>query len=92
MPDTATKIKTDEHGNVLLTKELVEELEPNTVYNIERQGRAIRLEPTPRLPKLHEIQDPEERVKAFQEFLKEFSKPSGGELPDWHIIQDSIYD
>jgi hypothetical protein len=90
MPDTATKIKTDEHGNVLLTKELVKELEPNTVYKIERQGKAIWLEPAS--PKLHEIKDPEERIKAFRAFMEEFSKPNGGELPDWHIIRDGIYD
>ncbi len=90
MPDTATTIKTDEHGNVLLTKKIVAELEPNTVYKIERQGKAIRLEPAS--PKLHEIKDPEERIAAFRKFMQEFSKPSGGELPDWHIIRDSIYD
>lgn len=89
---STTKVKTDENGNVLLTRQLAPELEPNTVYTVERQGKAIRLEPTPQTPKLHEIKDPEERVKAFREFLKEFSRPSGGELPDWHIIQDGIYD
>jgi hypothetical protein len=89
---STTKVKTDENGNVLLTKQLAPELEPNTVYTVERQGKAIRLEPEMHRPKLHEITDPAERVRVFQEFLREFSKPSGGELPDWHIIQDSIYD
>jgi hypothetical protein len=88
MSDTATKVKTDENGNIVL----LSGLEPNMVYTIERQGKAIRLEPETHRPKLHEIADPAERVRVFQEFLREFSKPSGGELPDWHIIQDSIYD
>jgi nucleoid-associated protein YgaU len=92
MPDTATKIKTDEHGNVLLTKELVKELEPNTVYNIERQGKAIWLEPEAQPQKLHEIIDPEKRLEAFREFVKSFAHKTGVTWPENYDFRNDIYD
>ncbi len=90
MPDTTTKIKTDENGNVLLTKELVEELEPNTVYKIERQGKAIRLEPEPTTEPFWKTATHEEWVKAVNDLLD--SLPPGPGLSDWAVSRDSIYD
>jgi hypothetical protein len=85
MPDTATKVKTDEKGNVLL----VAGLEPNTVYNIERQGKAIRLEPEPTTEPFWKIATKEQRLKALNDLLE--SLPPGPGLLHWAVSRDSIY-
>jgi hypothetical protein len=90
MPDIATKIKTDEYGNVLLTKQLVEELEPNTVYKIERQGKAIRLEPEPTTEPFWKTATKEQRLAALKDLLDNL--PPGPGLSDWAVSRDSIYD
>jgi hypothetical protein len=88
MSDTATKVKTDENGNIVL----LSGLEPNMVYTIERQGKAIRLEPTPTTTTepFWKTATPEEWVKAFNEWID--SLPPGPGLSDWAVSRDSIYD
>jgi hypothetical protein len=86
----SVRLKPDEHGNLLIPKEALGDAPPDAVYTLEREGRVIRLEPAPR--KLNEIEDPEERVRVFREFLRDFAKPGGGDLPEWHVIRDDIYD
>ncbi len=87
---TKVLIKPDADGNLVVPKEVLGEVAPDVIYSVEREGKTIRLEPQPR--KLHEIEDPEERIRAFRDFVKAFARPSGGALPDWHVIRDGIYD
>jgi hypothetical protein len=86
MSDTATKVKTDEHGNVTL----LSGLEPNTVYTVERQGKAVRLEPTPITEPFWKTATKEQRLKALNDWLN--SLPPGPGLSDWAVSRDSIYD
>ena len=90
MSTSAVKVKTDENGNVLLTRQLAPELEPNTVYTVERQGKAIRLEPATTTEPFWKTATHEEWVKAVQELLD--SLPPGPGLSDWAVSRDSIYD
>jgi hypothetical protein len=87
---STTKVKTDENGNVLLTKQLAPELEPNTVYTVERQGKAIRLEPIPTTEPFWKTATKEQRLKALKDWLD--SLPPGPGLSDWAVSRDSIYD
>jgi hypothetical protein len=84
------QLKPDEHGNLLVPKEVLGEVAEDVTYSVEREGKVLRLEPTPR--KLHEIEDPEERAKAFREFMKGFAHKTGVSWPENYNVRDDIYD
>ena len=60
--------KPDEHGNLLIPRAALGDAPPDVVYALEREGDAIRLLSAPR--KLFDNEDPEQRVRAFDEFMK----------------------
>ncbi len=87
---TRTLLKTAPDGSVTIPKELLGEVEPGTDFRVEREGRVLRLEPAPR--KLHEIEDPEARAKAFDEFMDGFAQKTGVNWPENYNFRDDIYD
>ena len=85
-----TKLKSNPDGGVTIPKELLGDVEPGTTFRVEREGRVLRLEPTPR--KLHEIEDPEERAKAFDKFMQGFAQKTEVNWPENYNVRDDIYD
>lgn len=85
-----TKLKPNPDGSVTIPKELLGDVEPGTTFRLEREGRVLRLEPTPR--KLHEIEDLEERVQAFRKFMKSFAQKTEVNWPENYDVRDDIYD
>lgn len=89
MPKTTTKIKSDRDGKVTLTRELLADLEPNTVYSVERQGKAIRLEPEPAPQSFWLTASSEEWIDAFDKWIDKNAGDYGLSLEA--ISRDSIY-
>lgn len=89
----STVLKADDQGNLLLPPSVLPDSEPLGSYRIETfAGKLIIAkeerqrdgsEPLWKLP-------PEERVKAFLEWVGSF--PSGPGLSDYAVSRDSIYD
>ena len=63
---------------------------PGTVSDEALAAAAPQLEPVPL--KLHEIEDPEERVKAFDDFMQRFAQKTGVSWPENYNVRDDIYD
>ena len=87
---TKTLLKTAPDGSVTIPKELLGDAPPGTDFRLEREGKVLRLEPAPR--KLHEIEDPAERAKAFDEFMAGFAQKTGVSWPENYNFRDDIYD
>ena len=87
---TKTLLKTAPDGSVTIPKELLGDAPPGTDFRVEREGKVLRLEPAPR--KLYEIEDPEERVQAFREFMKSFAQKTDVNWPENYNVRDDIYD
>ncbi|MDQ3398975.1 MAG: hypothetical protein M3498_15745 [Deinococcota bacterium] len=83
-------LKPDEHGNLLVPKNLLGESGEDVVYRLEREGKVIRLEPAPR--KLHDIADPEERARAVAAFMKRIAHKTDVRWPEHYNARDDIYD
>lgn len=77
-------------GSVTIPKELLGDTPPGTVFALGRDGDVLRLEP--RVHKLHEIEDPEERVRTFDEFMKRIAHKTGVSWPENYNVRDDIYD
>lgn len=89
---TKTAVKTLElnpDGSLTLPKEVLGDPKPGTVFRLEVDGDALRLEPA---CKLHEIEDPEERVKAFNAFMKRFAQKTEVSWPEDYNVRDDPYD
>ena len=87
---TAAKILIDNEGRVQTDAETLERLK-NREFEVQPNGHIIPLTPRPR--RLHEIENMEERMAAYEEFVKKIARPGGGQLSDdWATIRDSIYD
>ncbi|CAN5906978.1 hypothetical protein BH24DEI2_BH24DEI2_15390 [soil metagenome] len=84
------QLKPDEHGNLVVPRDVLGEGTEHTVYTVERDGGTIRLEPTSR--KLYDIEDPEERVQAFRNFIKGFAQKTGVSWPENYNFREDIYD
>ena len=84
------QLKPDEHGNLVVPREVLGEGAEHSVYTVEREGHVLRLEPAPR--KLHDIKDPEERVQVFRDFIKEFAQKTGVSWPENYNFREDIYD
>ncbi len=87
---TKTLLKTAPDGSVTIPKELLGDAPPGTDFRVEREGKVLRLEPAPR--KLHEISDPEERARAFDEFMKGFTQKTEANWPENYNARDDVYD
>lgn len=87
---TRTLLKPSPDGSVTIPKELLGEVEPGTTFCVEREGDVLRLEPAPR--KLHEIKDPEERLRAVNEFMERIAHKTGVRWPENYNVRDDIYD
>lgn len=87
---TKTFLKPAPDGSVTIPKELLGDAPPGTAFALEREGSVLRLEVAPR--KLHEIEDPEERLYAFREFMKGFAQKTGVSWPENYNVRDDIYD
>lgn len=83
-------LKPNPDGGVTIPKEFLGDVEPGTTFRLEREGKVLRLEPAPR--KLHEIEDPEERVQAFRDFMDGFAQKTGVSWPENYNSRDDIYD
>ena len=57
---TKVQLKPDEHGNLVVPREVLGEGTEHSVYTATREGNVLRLEPVPH--KLHDVEDSEERV------------------------------
>jgi virulence-associated protein VagC len=76
-------------GTLKLPKEALERLGTNQVQ-VRIEGKSVTLEPRKR--KLHEIEDPEERMRAFDEWAAKFAQPTGVQWPPDYNVRDDIYD
>lgn len=76
-------------GSVTIPKEFLGNVGPDVRFRLELDGDVLRLE---RTRKLHEIEDPEERVKAFDAFMKRFAQKTGVSWPENYNVRDDIYD
>jgi hypothetical protein len=81
-------IRRDENGDVKIPKEFLDDAE--TVFSLERQGKAIRLEPGHVSHSLWETASKEEWLEAFNNWVKKNSGSYG--LSPADISRDSIYD
>ena len=90
MTDTLVKtISLDPDGNLVIPRELLGNPEPGTAFRLERNGMMFKLEVA---RKLHEIKDPEERARAFDEFVQSFAQKTGVSWPENYNVRDDIYD
>lgn len=87
---TRTFLKPAPDGSVTIPKELLGDAPPGTAFALEREGSVLRLEVAPR--KLHEIEDPEERVEGFRDFMQGFAQKTGVSWPETYNVRDDIYD
>lgn len=87
---TKTFLKPAPDGSVTIPKELLGDAPPGTAFALEREGSVLRLEPAPR--KLHEIEDPKERAKAFDKFMQGFAQKTEVNWPENYNVRDDIYD
>ncbi len=85
-----TTLKPNPDGGVTIPKELLGDVEPGTTFHVAREGKVLRLEPAPR--KLHEIEDPEERVQAVETFMERIAHKSGVRWPENYNVREDIYD
>lgn len=75
-------------GSVTIPKEFLGNVGPDMRFRLEVDGDALRLE---RVRKPHEIEDPEERVKAFDAFMKRFAQKTGVSWPKDHNVRGDLY-
>lgn len=87
---TKTLLETAPDGSVTIPKELLGDVEPGTDFRLEHEGKVLRLEPAPR--KLHEIEDPEERARAIDDFMNRIAHKTGVTLPEGYTVRDDICD
>lgn len=81
-------LRVDAEGRLQGDAELLARM-ANQTFTVQVVGTTITLEPK----RLHEIEDLEERRRAYQEFKRQVTRPGGSSLPaDWATIRDSIYD
>ena len=89
MTDTLVKtILLNPDGDLTIPKEFLGNLEPGTAFRLERNGTVLKLEVA---RKLYEIEDPEERVEAFDAFVKRFAQKTGVSWPEDYNVRDSLY-
>lgn len=75
---TAAKILIDSEGRVQTDAETLERLK-NQHFELQPNGHIVPIPPRPR--RLHEIEDMEERLAAYEEFKKRLIQPGGENLP-----------
>lgn len=78
-----------EDGTLKLPKEVLEALGTREVRLELDEGRMV-IQLRPKM--LHEIENPEERVKAFKAFIREFAVADGPKWPENYNVRDDIYD
>jgi hypothetical protein len=84
------KLKPDVDGNLLIPREVLGDVTEGIIYEVEREGRTIRLEPAQQ--KLHEIENPQERAEAAERFLKRIAHKTGVRWPENYHVRDDVYD
>lgn len=76
-------------GSVTIPKEFLGNVGPDVRFRLEVDGDVLRLE---RARKLHEIEDPEERVRVFRAFMKNFAQKTEVNWPENYNARNDIYD
>lgn len=76
-------------GSVTIPRELLGNVGTDIRFRLEVDGDVLRLL---RVRKLHEIEDPEERVKAFNAFMGRFAQKTGVSWPEDYNVRGDIYD
>jgi hypothetical protein len=87
---TKVLLKPDAHGNLIVPREVLGEGAKDTVYSVEREGKAIRLEPAQQ--RLREIENPVERAAAAERFFKRIAHKTGVRWPEDYDVRNDIYD
>lgn len=89
---TKVVVRSDKNGNLLLPREILGDLGPETLFNVEREGTTIRLEITPGQPRIHEIQDPQARLRAFDALVSRVARKTGASWPENYNVRDDVYE
>ncbi|MFC3834366.1 hypothetical protein [Deinococcus rufus] len=80
-------IEIDADGRLFGDAELLARLS-NQTFIVKQEGMTFTLRPR----RLHEIADPTERRKAFDEFIAKVGHPTGVSWPADYNVRDDIYD
>lgn len=83
-------IEADEQGALHIPASCLSGVKPGTRYQIEQRDQQIIIIPENQPEPFWKTASPEERVKAFQEWVEECKTPAG--LSDYAVSRDSIYD
>lgn len=86
---TVAEILIDDEGRLQADAALLSELKGQR-FTVEREGGAVILKMRPR--RLSEIEDVDERMKAFEEFMQKIGHSGPVNLPENWDARDSIYD
>jgi virulence-associated protein VagC len=79
----------DKDGTLKLPKEALEMLGTNQV-EVKLEGKVVTLEPKKK--RISELETVEERRAATNAFLERIQHSGNANLPEWHKLQDEIYD
>jgi hypothetical protein len=82
-------ITIEKDGTLKLPREALETLGTDQV-ELKLEGKTVTLEPKHR--KLHEIEDPEERMRVFDEWVSRVPQATGVTWTDHYNVRDDIYD
>ena len=97
------RARLDDKGRIALPEEALSGLSPNAEFDVVREGNALKLVPAwePAADVVERLQQeaarlwneatPEERVKAFREWL-DMPRPKAPPLPDEALHRESMYD
>ncbi|MEH2301542.1 MAG: hypothetical protein V7K88_21770 [Nostoc sp.] len=79
-------LKVNEHGDLYLASEVLEEIQPGTVYSLEVQGDVLILR-----PERSGVLSPEEKAAKWRRWAASHSANSPV-LPDEALRRENIYD
>lgn len=97
------KVRSNKKGDIIITHDMFEGLRPNADYEIEQEGNALKLMPTDEsitdqvenlqaeAKRLWTEASPEERVRAFREWLEK-PRSKSPPLPEEAMHRESMYD
>lgn len=75
-------------GTLKLPKDILELL--GDQVEVKLKGKTVTLEPRPK--RIHELETVEERRVAVNAFLERIQHSGNANLPEWHKLQDEMYD
>ena len=75
-------------GTLKLPREILELLGEQVEVKLE--GKTVTLEPRPK--RISELETVEERRVAVNAFLERIQHSGNANLPEWHKLQDEMYD